>query len=157
MHTKKRGQWIFLVKRGHKSDIQNYLLQNLIPTLEGPKNILCDGIDAEVAGSMIGPTVVSTYSDVLKNQLDQEMDTTVADTPKQSSHTNKCRQMIPIYANAKKDTSYKVKNTSNTKRTPSICTSTSSDISQMTNSAHFDVTARLQQFEKNWNRKCNKS
>ena len=81
------------------------------------------------------------------------MDTAVADTPKQSSCTNKHRQTIPIYASAKKDTSYKVKNTSNTKRTPSICTSTSSDISQMTNSAHFDVTARLQQLEKQMEQK----
>ena len=70
---------MFLVKKGRESEIRTYVLTHVIPTLENNYQMMCDGIDADIAGRMIGPTVVGTYAEVLKSQLGNKTNTQTSD------------------------------------------------------------------------------
>ena len=145
MFTESRGRWILIVKKTNETEIRNYVLQNIIPSLDNAAHMTYEGVAVGIAGSLIGPTTVGSYAEVLKRQLNSDSSANTSTPSTYSTRGNKRRSIIPVHSNATNTTVTNTSATTDTERRTSVHVPTARTSSQASSSLTDTTEPNLQQ------------
>ena len=91
-----RGRWLLIVQKAQQDAIREYIMRNILSKHERTGMSSLPGVPVSFAGSLIGPTTVGNYAEVLrKNLTPTSIDLTTNTHNTGMKHRR--RTQIPIY------------------------------------------------------------